>query len=863
MAYLKKYYIWIASFILILLCLPGAQVLAASKLNLYLYSTKKSLTYSGTMVSYDYEGAKINMNKTSGIVLDGTSLGSFLDVFVNSEIGLSYSYNKSKGTLTLSLDSKKMVLTEGSKVAIVDGKKMTMSLAPTRITFKDVNKTKFMVPVRFVAENFGYTYTWNSKTRIGSITKPLQLYYNNKSVTYSGTRGSVVVDSNPIDVMDLPSLIINNTALVQAYKVFADSTVGASYHFDEETNTLTLCNDTTNIQLTMGSKAAKVNGKLKNMDTAPLVVTNLDTDFTSIMVPGGFVAYYLGYDYNWNTTTKTSILKKSPILNVPEQSEEESLPDKEVLPDGTLLTLSLQPTFLNEYNNLSSITNVTEGAEDKSYSSYITSITMEGMTQNSETYAIRGTLPFSKSILTKEDSTVSLHINNATSFAQTYMLGGFLAGSIVATTQDTASSTGTTITFHLTDPSLKYELSVSADGYTIYVRMFRNLIYEVSAGVSSGLEYLQITGIKELEVTITESDNLITLQMPGTVNGVGDNNIATTLDTIHNLAITSLGNMTILTFEKTGSDSYTIVKNGNQYRIVFGADTTEYTLLFNLPPGVSFQSITTQDQYYNNRILIKLPGDHVSYFMENGIKWSGNMVNKVGLLLKDGFTQIIIETASIQGYKLAELSSGVVGITLGDPQDIYEHVVVLDAGHGGTDPGAIRKLNGITYYEKDLNFTILYELAKQYFDAPDSKIKAYYTRYNDTLINLYDRAAFSDQVDADMFISLHMNANTKTAPKGTEIYYYASNTSTNAAGLNSKTLANIFLESITSKLGTQKRYISSKNLVVTRESNVPSVLIELGFMSNKEDLALLTDDIFQEEAAYAIYLTICEIFETY
>ncbi len=846
----------------ILLCLPFTEVSAATKLNLYLYNTKKTIAYTGNQAKYYYEGKAIDLKNTPGVVIDGTSLASFLDVFVNSGVGLNYSYNSSKGILTLTQNGKKMVLTEGSKTAVVDGKNVTMSLAPTRITFKDTKATKFMVPVRFVAESFGYVYTWNSSTLIGSITKPLHLYYNSKSVNYSGTRGSVIVEKKKVDVSDLPSIIMNDTALVQAYKVFASSSVGADYNYDKSTKVLTLANDTTTVELTMGSKTAKVNGRARVMDTAPLVITNLDNNVAYVMVPGSFVASYLGYDYSWSSSTKTSTLTKSKIITVPDQGNGGPELGGDPLPDTTSFSWGLSSSNLNEYTNLSSITNTTEVSQDTSMSSSINNISLDSVTQNSETYAIHGSLPFSKSALTKQDSILNLHINNVTSFAQTYTLGGSLSGNITVN-PDGQSPAGATVAFNLADPDLKYELSVSGDGLTLYVKVYRNFINTVTAGVSSGSEYLQITGMKDLKVNLTENGNTVTLQFPATVNGIGDNTVQTSLPSIKSVTASSNGNTAVITFEKSGTQSYNVVQDGSTYRIVFGTATTGYSIKFNLPAGLSYSSITTEDQYYKDRILIKLPGDYTGYFAQNPIQWSSNVINNVGLLLENGVTEIVIDTTVLQGYKLSDLGNGSVGVTLGNPQDIYKNIVVLDAGHGGTDPGAVRSLNGKTIYEKNLNFKIMYELTKQYFDSPDSDVKAYYSRYDDTLVNLYDRAAFSDLVGADMFVSLHMNANTNTSPKGTEVYYYAPNTSVNSAGLNSKTLATLALNSITSKLGTQKRYISSQNLVVTRENNVPAILIELGFISNKEDLTMLTNESFQEDAAYAIYQTICEIFDAY
>lgn len=861
MVNLKNNWKLIGILALVLICLPFTEVSAASNLNLYLYSTKKNLTYTGSQAKYYYEGKAIDMKNTPGVVIDGTSLASFLDVFVNSGVGLDYSYNKSKNILTLSKNGKKLVLTEGSKTAVLNGKNVTLSLAPTKITFKDAKTTKFMVPVRFVAESFGYVYTWNSSTLIGTITNPLHLYYNGNTVNYTGTRGTVTVDKKKVDVSDLPSIIINNTAVVQAYKVFAASSIAADYNYDKATKVLTLANDTTEVVLTMGKKTAYVNGKPRVMDTAPVVITNLDNNVAYVMVPGSFVASYLGYDYKWDAAAKNSTLIKSKIITVPDQDNNGG-PELggDPVPDTTSFSWGMSASNLNEYTNLSSITNTTEVSQDTSLSSYINYINLDSTTLNSETYAIHGNQPFSKSTLTKQDSVLNLHINNVTTYAQTYSLGGALAGSI-SQNPDTQVPSGANIAFMLTDPDLKYELSLSADSCTLYVKIYRNFINTVTAGISSGNQFLQINGMKDLKVNLSESGNIVTLQFPATVNGIGDNTIQPGLSSIKSVTSSSTGNIAVITFEKNGT--YNVEQNGSTYRIVFDSQNAGYSIKFSLPGGLSYSDVTTEDQYYKNRILIKLPGDQTSYFTQNPVQWSSNVINSLGLLVENGMTEIVIDTAMLQGFKLTDLGNGKVGVTLGNPRDIYKNIVVLDAGHGGTDPGAVRSLNGKTIYEKDLNYKIMYQLTRQYFDSPDSEVKAYYSRYDDTLVNLYGRAAFSDLVGADMFVSLHMNANTSTSPKGTEIYYYAPNTSVNSAGLNSKALATFVLDALTSKIGTQKRYISSQNLVVTRENNVPAILIELGFMSNKSDLTLLTDSNFQEDAAYAIYQSICEVFDAY
>ena len=86
----------------VLVCLPVTSAMAASKLNLYYYGTKQNVTYTGQQVKYTYNGSAINMKNTPGIIIDGTSLAPFNDVFVKSAIKMSYKYNEAKGILTLS-----------------------------------------------------------------------------------------------------------------------------------------------------------------------------------------------------------------------------------------------------------------------------------------------------------------------------------------------------------------------------------------------------------------------------------------------------------------------------------------------------------------------------------------------------------------------------------------------------------------------------------------------------------------------------------------------------------------------------------------------------------------------------------------
>jgi len=92
-------------------------------------------------------------------------------------------------------------------------------------------------------------------------------------------------------------------------------------------------------------------------------------------------------------------------------------------------------------------------------------------------------------------------------------------------------------------------------------------------------------------------------------------------------------------------------------------------------------------------------------------------------------------------------------------------LVVIDAGHGGKDPGAV-SANG---YEKDLVLTVALKVGK-YIEENVDNVKVIYTRDTDVFVELYKRARIANDNKADLFISIHANANESSKPFGSETY---------------------------------------------------------------------------------------------
>ncbi|MFD0670352.1 N-acetylmuramoyl-L-alanine amidase [Cohnella sp. GCM10027633] len=163
--------------------------------------------------------------------------------------------------------------------------------------------------------------------------------------------------------------------------------------------------------------------------------------------------------------------------------------------------------------------------------------------------------------------------------------------------------------------------------------------------------------------------------------------------------------------------------------------------------------------------------------------------------------------------------------------------VVLDAGHGGTDPGA-QSLNG--HWEKEFNIAIVLKVQKLL--AAEERIKLVLTRSGDTYPTLSERAQLANSLKADLFLSVHANSYTSST-NGTETYYTRA---------DSLAFAKAMHAAIVPATKLKDGGVRSKNLHVTRETTMPAALLEIGYMSNKTDNAALWKEDFQDRVAQAI-----------
>lgn len=226
-------------------------------------------------------------------------------------------------------------------------------------------------------------------------------------------------------------------------------------------------------------------------------------------------------------------------------------------------------------------------------------------------------------------------------------------------------------------------------------------------------------------------------------------------------------------------------------------------------------------------------------------------VNKIryAMFSQDPSTvRVVIDMNGASNYTITTNNDNLVAITLSDdtslPVNNGKKLVVIDAGHGGSDPGAIsvKKRN-----EKDFNLAVA--LKVEALLKKESEIEYVMTRDRDVYPTLQDRVDLANRIGATIFISIHANSSTSSAANGVETYYTRP---------ESLPLANVVHKYLVSSTGSVDRQVRIKSLKVTRETQMPAVLIEAGYLSNATEEAKLYTEQFQNKLAAGIVASIKE-----
>ncbi|MEX2414753.1 MAG: N-acetylmuramoyl-L-alanine amidase [Paenibacillaceae bacterium] len=246
-------------------------------------------------------------------------------------------------------------------------------------------------------------------------------------------------------------------------------------------------------------------------------------------------------------------------------------------------------------------------------------------------------------------------------------------------------------------------------------------------------------------------------------------------------------------------------------------------------------------------IIGKLPNESEIEVLDQSDEWA--------TISHNGSTGYV----SLQYLTIAQVNANTV-TNLG-----IKKIVVLDPGHGGKDPGAIAK-DGT--YESVLVWQYTMK-AKKSLEQSGYIVHLTRSEKNSCMSykKIYDeldcRATFSKKVKGDIFISIHADANPSKKFRGTVVFYNDRDDldgHINPFSKESKSLAHSIHSNVQPVIGSTDRGVRNKNYYVNRMNSVPSVLIELGVLTNASDLKILKDKKMQDKFSVALVKAVDQYF---
>lgn len=319
-------------------------------------------------------------------------------------------------------------------------------------------------------------------------------------------------------------------------------------------------------------------------------------------------------------------------------------------------------------------------------------------------------------------------------------------------------------------------------------------------------------------------------------------------DVISRVVVTLEGDATLndVYVEDIGNDVYVYVSGNPLDNIDYGKDDVDISHL-----NIATLVPTTYEADYSSskqRLTIRV-NKEAANFSDLDLDIDDNIVDDITVevdgddyVIKAYLAKDTVFVDNTDGKETDQLKFLFVNENLSN-LNFKNKLIVIDPGHGGKDPGAISPFT--KQQEKDFVLDIGLKLKRK---LENIGYKVYITRDYDTYVGLYDRAEIANELGADAFVSLHINANGKESPNGVEMLYVPGD------GRNNEGFARMLQQSLVQATGAYDRGLSQRpNLVVIRETNMPAVLAECGFLTNAREESLLRTDSYIEKIVNGLY----------
>ena len=682
----------------------------------------------------------------------------------------------------------------------------------------------------------------------------MKLFYDGKMHNYSAGEINIKINGQTMGKTDMPPIILGERTLVPARAVFEG--MGAEVAWNADAREVYVTKDKDIVVLQIDNKAGSKNGVKFNMDV-PAKIINERT-----VIPLRAVSEALGCNVGWDDKTR--------MVSISDKGTETPPVTPPVKPPVT------PPPVIPEkpIENLISVTGVSVPLSVSNTQNFL--VQASGVIEKYENVYVSD----NKIVLDIYKAQMKLPNDKMTISTSPFVTN------IRAAQHNMNGETVTRVVFDL-KASIKYKVTQSSDKKGLVVSFSENMVQGYSAERKNGKDYITIQGSSPLSASITGLNNpkRILIDVPYAVSKLGTDLSVAGLDEVASARTSMVGEKTVrIVLEVKDTTDYKVSQNGNSLTLEisgstntgstdtgstdtgftknnFSYNSVTQTLTLNKVKAFNINQVGHNDNYLMKNYKLTLPGNFEAIYNSGTYAINDSVLRDIQVFLNgNGNTVLSFNEKQVMAYTITE-DSGHYYIQVKNPKQVYNKIVVLDAGHGGNDPGT--RGNGLV--EKEVNLAVAEKVYRRL--EQDDNIKVYMTRVDDARPDNAERAKMANNI-ADLFISIHMNSADSTTvknplPNGTETLYTVH--STDVAGkLTSKTVATIMQRHMVSALGTNNRGIKVRNdLLVLNATKVPSIIVEAAFLSNPGDALKMSQEQNQDLAAQAIYDAIVEMTDTY
>ena len=636
----------------------------------------------------------------------------------------------------------------------------------------------------------------------------MDLFYNGKHHAYAAKEVKIEIDGKAMVPKDMPAVIIDGRTMLPMRQIAQE--LGCEVNWNEAAKQIYVMRGSDIIVFTVDSKTGYENGKEFTMDV-PATIVNDRT-----MLPVRALADALHLNIKWDDPNRIVSIQSGDTV----VKDEPKAPESGQTTTGTLTGIQT-PSAKDADQTFTIQADGPMGRYEKTF--------VDDQKIVLDFYGAKSSLP---SEITKTNSDIVTGIRTAT--------------------HENNGDSFTRVVFDLSGKK-DYEVTQSADKKNITISFGKTTVDKISAVHSQNKDIITIggTGSFGASVAMTADPQKIIVTIPNCQSNLSDKINTDELQYVLDGKVdTSKGNTVelVLAVEDLVQYSY---REENQNLILEIYPTTLKNMRYDKNANVLYLdkkekidtgSVKFEDHYLDGYFDVTLPGDYESDYGYGTYDVKGTVVENIEVSTKGGNTTFRFKQNRISAYEVTDEGDS-YAILVKNPKEVYDKVLLLDAGHGGKDPGT----SGNGMQEKNLNLTITQKIAQK---LQGSGIKVYMTRDSDVYPENSTRAKTANDI-ADLMVSIHMNSGPETA-NGTETLYQV-HANDDEARLTSKQLAEILQGKVVSATGNTNRGAKLwTDVLILNRTTVPSVIVEVIFITNTGDALKISNPAYQDQVAQAI-----------